>query len=463
MNKDTIAAIATAAGRGGIGVVRVSGQQLADFARQLCGLLPRPRVATLVDFNDDQAQAIDQGILLYFPAPHSFTGEDVLELQGHGGPVVMQMLLQRCLQLGARLAEPGEFTRRAFLNDKLDLAQAEAVADLIDASSVQAARSAVRSLSGEFSRQVEAIVDQLIEIRMLIEATLDFPEEEIDAASLLREARVSQRLQQLRDQLAALQARARQGSLLRNGLHVVLAGPPNVGKSSLLNRLAGEERAIVTDIAGTTRDTVREMIQIEGIPLHIIDTAGLRETGDTIEQLGIARSWQEIERADVILQLLDARHGFTAADQAIAAQLPAGIERILIHNKCDLSGDSARRQAGSEPHAGAAGVASAAGQASTQLWLSARSGTGMELLHDELLRIAGWQDHGEDLILARERHLQALHTADQHLAAAQQTGDILEFCAEELRNTQDALSAITGRFTADDLLGSIFSKFCIGK
>lgn len=448
MNKETIAAVATAPGRGGIGVVRVSGPQLADFARRLCGLLPLARQATLADFCDGQGRAIDRGILLYFPAPHSFTGEDVLELQGHGGPVVLHLLLQRCLELGARLAEPGEFTRRAFLNDKLDLAQAEAVADLIDASSVQAARSALRSLSGEFSRQVHEIVDRLIELRMLIEATLDFPDEEIDAATLLREARVDSRLAQLRADLAGMQRRARQGSLLRSGLQVVLAGPPNVGKSSLLNCLAGEERAIVTEIAGTTRDTVREMIQVEGIPLHIIDTAGLRETGDTIEKLGIERSWQEIERADVILQLVDARHGLTAEDAAIASQLPARVERIVIHNKCDLSGAPAgRSEDGGQVH----------------LRLSARSGQGAELLHAELLRVAGWQEHGEDLILARERHLQALQLADQYLAEAQNAGAALEFCAEELHAAQTALSEITGEFTADDLLGAIFSRFCIGK
>ncbi|SMB21665.1 GTPase [Sterolibacterium denitrificans] len=451
MNEETIAAVATAPGRGGIGVVRVSGPRLTDFARRLCGLLPLARQATLTDFRDGQGRTIDRGILLYFPAPHSFTGEDVLELQGHGGPVVLHLLLQRCLELGARLAEPGEFTRRAFLNDKLDLAQAEAVADLIDASSVQAVRSALRSLSGEFSRQVHGIVDRLIELRMLIEATLDFPDEEIDAATLLREANVMSRLEQLRADLAGMQRRARQGSLLRSGLQVVLAGPPNVGKSSLLNRLAGEERAIVTEIAGTTRDTVRELIQVEGIPLHIIDTAGLRETGDTIEKLGIERSWQEIERADVILQLVDAcdaRHGLTAEDVAIAGQLPERVERIVIHNKCDLSGEPAgRSEEGGQVH----------------LRLSARSGQGIELLHAELLRVAGWQEHGEDLILARERHLQALQAADSHLAEALIRGDALEFCAEELRGAQEALGEITGKFTADDLLGAIFSRFCIGK
>lgn len=445
---EVIAAVATAPGRGGIGVLRLSGPDLPALAEALGGARPVPRRATLTTFCDAQGVAIDQGILLYFPAPHSFTGEDVLELQGHGGPVVMHLLLQRCLELGARLAEPGEFTRRAFLNDKLDLAQAEAVADLIEASSVQAARSAVRSLSGEFSRQVHGIVERLIELRMLIEATLDFPDEEIDAATILREANVAERLQQLRSDLAALQKRAQQGSLLRRGLQVVLAGPPNVGKSSLLNCLAGEERAIVTDIAGTTRDALREMIQVEGIPLHVIDTAGLRETTDTVERLGIERSWREIERADVVLQLIDARQGMTVEDEAIARQLPAGVERLIIHNKCDLSGQAAgRSEVGGQVH----------------LYLSARNVAGIDVLQRELLRIAGWQEHGEDLILARERHLQALATADACLADALNDMIQMEICAEELRRAQLALSEITGEFTADDLLGAIFSRFCIGK
>lgn len=445
---EVIAAIATAPGRGGIGVIRLSGPDLSALAEVLGGARPVPRRATLTTFRDAQGTAIDQGILLYFPAPHSFTGEDVLELQGHGGPVVMRLLLQRCLELGARLAEPGEFTRRAFLNDKLDLAQAEAVADLIEASSIQAARSAVRSLSGEFSRQVHGIVERLIELRMLIEATLDFPDEEIDAVTILREANVAERLRQLRSDLAALQKRAQQGSLLRRGLQVVLAGPPNVGKSSLLNCLAGEERAIVTDIAGTTRDALREMIQVEGIPLHVIDTAGLRETTDTVERLGIERSWREIERADVVLQLIDARQGMTAEDETIARQLPAGVERLIIHNKCDLSGQAAGRgEVGGQVH----------------LYLSARNVAGIDVLQRELLRIAGWQEHGEDLILARERHLQALTAADACLADALNDMLQMEICAEELRRAQLALSEITGEFTADDLLGVIFSRFCIGK
>ncbi|MCM2288159.1 MAG: tRNA uridine-5-carboxymethylaminomethyl(34) synthesis GTPase MnmE [Sulfuritalea sp.] len=440
-----ITAIATAPGRGGIGVVRVSGDGLAAFAQALTGKLPKARHAALADFFGADGHAIDRGILLYFPAPHSFTGEDVLELQGHGGPVVLQMLLARCLELGARVAEPGEFSQRAFLNDKLDLVQAEAVADLIDAGTAAAARSALRSLSGEFSREVNGLVARLTELRMLVEATLDFPEEEID---VLRDTDAAQRLAAINTDLSILLARARAGSLLRSGLHVVLAGLPNVGKSSLLNRLAGEERAIVTEVAGTTRDAVRETIQVEGIPLHIIDTAGLRETDDVVEKIGIERAWREIERADVVLQLLDARSGETPADHAIAVRLPAGIERIVVENKCDLAAQAAARLvSGGRVH----------------LRLSARTGAGIHLLHDELLRVAGWSGHGEDVVLARERHLEALGMAAEKSALAARRLDQIELCAEELRLAQDALSRITGEFTADDLLGEIFSRFCIGK
>jgi tRNA modification GTPase len=426
-------------------VVRVSGTRLVDFAERLTGKLPVPRRATMADFRAADGEAIDRGILLYFSAPHSFTGEDVLELQGHGGPVVMQRLLGLCLELGARVAEPGEFTRRAFLNDKIDLAQAEAVADLIDASTTQAARSALRSLSGDFSRQVHALVDQLTELRMLVEATLDFPEEEIDP---LRDTDMVPRLDRLRAELGALRGRARQGSLLRTGLTVVLAGLPNVGKSSLLNRLAGEERAIVTDIAGTTRDALKETIQIEGIPLHVIDTAGLRETEDKLELMGIERSWREIGRADVVLQIVDARAGVTPADRGVAARLPVGIERVVVENKCDLAHQGAERFET---------------QGQVHLRISAKTGEGMALLHDELLRVAGWQGHGEDVILARERHLAALTEAAQRLELAVSNIEQLELAAEELRLAQEALSTITGEFTADDLLGAIFSRFCIGK
>ncbi|WP_126447532.1 tRNA uridine-5-carboxymethylaminomethyl(34) synthesis GTPase MnmE [Sulfuricystis multivorans] len=445
---DTIAAIATPPGRGGIGVVRVSGPDLLPMAARLTGKpIERiaPRRALLVDFLAADGRLLDQGLLLYFPAPHSFTGEDVLELHGHGGPVVMHSLLSRCLELGARLAEPGEFSLRAYLNDKIDLAQAEGIADLIDAASLQAARAAARSLSGEFSRAVRALTDALVELRSLIEATLDFPDEELDP---LTATDIVPRLERLRADLTRLRTRAREGSVLRSGLTVVLAGLPNVGKSSLLNRLAGEERAIVTEIAGTTRDAVRETILVEGIPVSIIDTAGLRETEDAVEKIGIARTWQEIGRADAILQIVDARCGITPADQAIAVRLPAGIERIIIENKCDL----AKRPPGRHLVHGV-----------VHLILSAKQGAGMELLHQELLRIAGWQGHGEDALLARARHLEALAEADECLAAAHSHLHRLELAAEELRLAQQALSGITGEFTADDLLGVIFGRFCIGK
>ena len=447
-SSDTIAAIATAPGRGGIGVIRLSGPDLLPLAETLSG---RPgtsiqaRHATSTKFLDADRKPLDHGLLIFFPAPHSFTGEDVLELQGHGGPVVMQLLLARCLELGARLAEPGEFSRRAFLNDKMDLAQAEAVADLIEASTGVAARSALRSLSGEFSAAVHSLVAQLIELRMLVEATLDFPEEEID---VLRDTDAAARLDRFCADLNALQSRARQGAMLRSGLHVVLAGQPNVGKSSLLNRLAGEERAIVTEVAGTTRDALRETIQVEGIPLHIIDTAGLRDTEDLVEKIGIERTWREIERADVVLMLVDARAGVGAAEQRIAGRLPVGVERIVVENKCDLAAQLPQRVLTGE---------------SVCIRLSAKTGAGIELLHDELLRVAGWTGHGEDVILARERHLLALALAAEKSALARRRLGQIELCAEELRLAQEALAAITGEFTADDLLGEIFSRFCIGK
>jgi tRNA modification GTPase len=446
---DAIAAVATAPGHGGIGVVRVSGSGLAGFAEKIAGRAPEARRARLATFTDAAGAPIDRGLLLYFPAPHSFTGEDVLELHGHGGPVVMQMLLARCLELGARLAEPGEFTRRAYLNDKIDLAQAEAVADLIEAATAQAARSALRSLSGAFSSEVHALTDALTELRTLVEATLDFPDEEIDP---LTDTDAVPRLRALRERLAALFARARQGSLLRTGLTIVLAGLPNVGKSSLLNRLAGEERAIVTEYAGTTRDALRETIQVEGIPLHVIDTAGLRDTADPVEKIGIERTWHEIERADVVLQIVDARAGVTPADHAIDVKLPAGVARLVVENKCDLAGQAPARA-----------EVSANGRTRVHLRLSAKTGEGMELLHDELLRLAGWQGHGEDAILARARHLEALAAAGVHLDAAAARLGQFELCAEELRLAQEALAAITGAVSSDDLLGMIFSRFCIGK
>lgn len=445
---DVIAAVATAPGRGGIGVVRLSGPDLLPFAATLCGKSPPPRHAALANFSAADGSVIDSGLLLHFPAPHSFTGEDVLELQGHGGPVVMQLLLARCLDLGARLAEPGEFTRRAFLNGKLDLAQAEAVADLIDAATASAARSAVRSLHGEFSKVVHALCEELIQLRMLVEATLDFPDEDIDFLQAAdaggRLGRISQRLDEVFD-------RAGQGKLLQSGLHVVLAGQPNVGKSSLLNNLAGDELALVTPIAGTTRDALRSSIQIEGIPLHIIDTAGLRETGDMVEQLGIERTWREIERADLVLLLVDARTGIGEADQAILQRLPKKLPRITVANKIDLMDAEAERQ-----------------EDGTGLYLkiSAKTGEGLPLLRQELLRVAGWHP-AEDVFIARERHLRALEAAGDHLAraGAQLGGAVpaLELFAEELRLAQRALGEITGEFTADDLLGVIFSRFCLGK
>ena len=441
---DTIAAIATASGRGGIGVIRVSGPDLLPFSRQLCEKEPPPRLATLAGFRDAAGQLIDCGLLLYFPSPHSFTGEDVLELHGHGGTVVMQMLLSRCLDLGARLAEPGEFTRRAYLSGKLDLAQSEAVIDLIDAATTTAARSAVRSLQGEFSREINTLLEQLTELRALVEASLDFPDEDID---FLQAADAFGRLERLQQRLASVFDRAQQGKLLQGGLNVVIVGQPNVGKSSLLNRLAGDELAIVTPVAGTTRDVVRSTLQIEGIPLHIIDTAGLRETDDEIEKIGIARAWREIERADLVLLLVDARSGVGQAEQAILGKLPENLARVTVYNKIDLAGRSAER------HDEGCGVA---------ISLSAKQGEGVELLRSELLRIAGWHP-SEDVFIARERHLRALAETAEHIAAARAQLRQLELLAEELREAQAALGTITGQVSADDLLGEIFGRFCIGK
>jgi tRNA modification GTPase len=441
---DRIAAIATAPGRGGIGVVRISGSDLLSLADALIGKRPQPRYATLAEFRDNEGCSIDSGLALYFPAPHSFTGDDVLELQGHGGPVVLQLLLSRCLELGARLAEPGEFTRRAFENGKLDLAQAEAVADLIDAATTSAARSAVRSLQGEFSKEIHLLVDELTELRALTEATLDFPDEEID---FLKSADAFGRLARLRERLLAVFDRAQQGRLLQGGLQVVLVGQPNVGKSSLLNQLAGDELAIVTPVAGTTRDALRGTIQIEGIPLHIIDTAGLRETDDEVEKIGIARSWREIERADILLLLTDAQHGIGEAERSILAHLPDSIKRITIENKIDLANRQPERRETAE------GVTIA---------LSAKAGEGIALLRQELLQLAGWHQT-EDVFIARERHLVALRAASSHLLAAEAQLPRLELFAEEMRLAQQALCRITGEFTADDLLGEIFGRFCIGK
>ncbi len=437
---DLIAAIATAPGRGGVGVVRVSGADIAPLALAILGRVPDARRATYGPFLDSQGEVLDEGIALHFMAPHSFTGEHVLELQGHGGPVVLNLILQRCIELGARLAEPGEFTRRAYLNGMLDLAQAEAVADVIDAASDDAARSAVRSLSGAFSARIAELVEALIRLRMLVEATLDFPEEEID---FLRDADAFGRLDAIDASLQAVRIQARQGALLREGLTVVLIGQPNVGKSSLLNQLTGFEAAIVTEIAGTTRDTVREAIQIQGVPLHIIDTAGLRDTDDAVEKIGIARTWAAVEKADVALLLVDAAHGLSEHESVILERLPS-VNRLTIHNKIDVTAETPR-------------------VVGNEVWLSARTGAGVELLRDKLLEAAGWQAAGEGAFMARARHLDALARGASHLVAARQAAEQLELFAEELRLAQAALSEITGEFTADDLLGEIFSKFCIGK
>ncbi|AEB87030.1 tRNA uridine-5-carboxymethylaminomethyl(34) synthesis GTPase MnmE [Alicycliphilus denitrificans] len=461
-HQDPIAAIATAPGRGAVGIVRVSGRGLAPFVQGLLGRSLQPRQAHYLPFPDAAGRSIDQGLALFFPAPHSYTGEDVLELQAHGGPVVLQLLLARCLEAAQavlprlRLAEPGEFTERAFLNDKLDLAQAEAIADLIDASTEAAARSAGRSLSGAFSQEIHGLRDALVHLRMLVEATLDFPEEEID---FLRKADARGQLSNLQQTLAAVMQRASQGALLREGIKVVIAGQPNAGKSSLLNALAGAELAIVTPIAGTTRDKVQQTIQIEGVPLHIIDTAGLRESADEVERIGIARAWDEITQADAVLFLhdltrLDAPE-YIAADALIAStlvqKLSESVPVIDVWNKTDAAARPA--------------PAATAGRAAVQL--SARTGQGLDALRRELLRVAGWQSAAEGVYIARARHIEALRAVDAHLmeAAAQleSTGPALDLLAEELRLAQNALNAITGEFTSDDLLGVIFSSFCIGK
>jgi tRNA modification GTPase len=442
---DVIAAAATAQGRAGIGIVRISGKDLKPIASQLLDKVPAPRVATRASFRSRDGKPIDDGIALYFPAPASYTGEDVLELQGHGGPVVLQMLLRRCLELGARLAEPGEFTRRAFLNDKIDLAQAEGVADLIEAATEAAARCALRSLRGEFSEVIEGLAKRLVELRMLVEATLDFPEEEIEVSD--RE-RAQERIGQLRGDLARALERGRQGSVLRSGLQVVLAGQPNVGKSSLLNRLAGEELAIVTEIPGTTRDTVRQTIQIEGVPMNIIDTAGLRDTADKVEAIGIARTWDAIGKADVLLLIVDARAGIGAADREIVTRLPGKLNSVIVFNKIDLTGEAPRSEEGAD---------------GLRVHVSARTGEGIETLRRALLALAGWQPGGEDVFMARARHLAALARVAEALERAQQAMAHSELFAEELRIAQRELNAITGEFTADDLLGEIFSRFCIGK
>lgn len=448
-NADIIAAIATPPGRGGVGVVRVSGKDLQQIIQEILGLFPKNRHASLSNFKDENGLIIDQGIAVFYPSPHSYTGEDVLELQGHGGPAVMDMLLSRCLSLGARLAQPGEFTLRAFLNNKLDLAQAESVADIIDASTGEAVRCAMRSLQGEFSAAIHTLTQTIIDLRMLIEATLDFPEEE---TSFLRHSDIYSRLENIKSELGGIITAARQGSLLREGIQVVLVGQPNVGKSSLMNKLAREEVAIVTATPGTTRDAIRETIQIDGVPIHLIDTAGLRETDDEIEKIGIARAWAAIEKGGLVLLLTDCRYGLTSEDQRILGKLPAGVPLIHIVNKIDLL-----KKLPCAP------------DKKEKIYLSAKTGAGIEQLRQSLLEIVGWKSGSstsEGLFMARRRHLKALSDTNKHLEdACKITKQEIraELLAEELRLAQIALSSITGEFSADDLLGEIFSRFCIGK
>ena len=470
-----IVAIATAPGRGAVGIVRISGQQLAPVIDAICGRPLSPRQATYLPFQDAQGQVIDQGLAIFFPAPHSYTGEDVLELQAHGGPVVLQLLLARCLEAGGeidpangqprlpqiRVAQPGEFTERAFLNDKIDLAQAEAIADLIDASTETAARSAARSMSGEFSQAINTLLEQLIHLRMLVEATLDFPEEDID---FLQQADAQGQLQRLQATLASVMQRATQGAILREGIKVVIAGQPNVGKSSLLNALAGAELAIVTPIAGTTRDKVSQLIQIEGVPLHVVDTAGLRDALDEVEKIGVERAWSEIESADAVLFLHDlVRQNQTEATQdaidyiaadarlesALALKLLKNTPVINVWNKSDMASPEVLSQING-------GVL-----------ISAKTGAGLQLLREQLLQVVGWQSAAEGVFMARERHVRALHSVQAQLVTAQYqlnaARPALDLLAEDLRQAQLHLSAITGAFSADDLLGEIFSRFCIGK
>ncbi|MCE2981343.1 MAG: tRNA uridine-5-carboxymethylaminomethyl(34) synthesis GTPase MnmE [Betaproteobacteria bacterium] len=448
---DTIAAIATAPGRAGVGIVRVSGPGAARVAEGIIGGLPAERQASLRTFRDGEGGALDIGVALWFVGPRSFTGEDVLELHGHGGPVVLRGVLERCLALGARLAEPGEFTRRAFVNDRIDLAQAEAIADLIDAASEQAARGALRSLSGEFSAAVDRVADALLDLRILVEATLDFPEE--DGVDFLAESDALQRLATVRSELAAVFRAARQGSALREGLVVVLAGAPNVGKSSLLNRLAGDEVAIVTEHPGTTRDTVRQTIVVEGLPIHLVDTAGLRDSDDPVEQLGMQRTRDALARADLVISVsaADAVEGeallSSVAARALEA-LPASVARLQVVNKIDLTGEAA---------------AESDGAGGWTIRLSALTGEGIDHLRAALLRLGGQTETGEGVFLARTRHLAALQAAERHLNAAAEGRLPADLLAEELRLAHEALGSIVGQVTPDTLLGEIFGRFCIGK
>ncbi len=448
LEADTIAALATPPGRGGVGIIRISGPLCPAIAQQIVKKTLTPRQAEYLPFYQPQGDIIDIGIALYFTAPHSFTGEHVLELHGHGGPVIMDMLLKTVVNLGARLARPGEFSQRAFLNDKLDLTQAEAIADLIDSASQQAARLALRSLQGAFSQRVHELLEALIQLRMYVEAAIDFPEEEID---FLQDEQIGRQLTEVLNALQSTLDSATQGCLLREGMTVVIAGKPNAGKSTLLNQLTGRDTAIVTDIPGTTRDVLREQISIDGLPLHIIDTAGLRESSDQVEQEGIRRAWKEIEQADRILYLIDHQQRQSEEDRRFLDKLRhAGPGLTIVHNKIDLSGASpAKDESGSQ----------------CEIFLSAKQGLGVELLREHLKACVGYQQAGEGEFIARRRHVQALQQALTHVenANAQLSSGAGELLAEDLRQAQLHLSEITGEFTSDDLLGRIFSSFCIGK
>lgn len=449
-NTDTIAAIATPPGRAGVGIVRVSGSQAGYIAKTVLGKLPTPRYAHYGPFYGANQAILDQGIALFFSNPHSFTGEDVLELQAHGGPVVLEWLLNRVVELGARLAQPGEFSKQAFINDKLDLAQAEAISDLIEASSQQAARSALRSLQGDFSNQVDSLVEALTQLRIYVEAAIDFPEEEVD---FLTDGKVKQQLADILHRLQEVFATAKQGALLREGMSVVILGRPNAGKSSLLNALSGKNSAIVTDIAGTTRDIVKEEINIDGMPLHVLDTAGVREAQDAVEKIGIERAWQALESADRVLVMLQAGEAIHPEDDMILQKLPASLPVTLIRNKVDLSGHPPSQNI--EPESGR-----------TVIWLSAKTQLGLNLLTEHLKAEMGFTQTEEGVFMARKRHLDALQGALNWLENGQQQleGEAAgELLAEDLRLAQEVLAEITGRFTSDDLLGRIFTSFCIGK
>ncbi|MEK7778555.1 MAG: tRNA uridine-5-carboxymethylaminomethyl(34) synthesis GTPase MnmE [Pseudomonadota bacterium] len=447
-SSDTIAAIATPPGRGGIGVIRISGTDLKDFGKTLLGELPIPRQAMFKSFLDTEGRAIDQGIALFFPAPYSYTGEDVLELQGHGGPAIQNLLLNQCVIAGARLAQPGEFTLRAYLNNKIDLIQAESIADLIEANTHEAARCAANSLHGNFSNKIEELVNMLTELRMFIEATINFPEDHIDDLPL---SPIDKKLQQIDARFKQIFQTAQQGKILKEGIRIVLAGEPNVGKSSLLNQLAEDDVAIVTEIPGTTRDIIERTITIEGITIHIIDTAGLRETNDIVEQKGIERTHAAIKNAHMVIWIMDINRQLPPIDVETMHSISADIPRITVYNKIDLINEPEKIEQRNN---------------STTIDISAKTGAGIDLLRKEILTIAGWQHSAEGLFTARQRHLEALTTAQAHLNSARTFTtheSQLELLAEELRLSQLALSSITGEFTADDLLGEIFSHFCIGK